>query len=825
MYFNQGNRRKRGALMRTLLLSTVCGSAMGNGAQAQDADEATEEAQVYDSIIVTGTTSRNRTKLESSIAVTVAEADVIDKKAGIGIADTLELVPGLWVEDSGGEVSNNVAPRGLGGGQAFRFVALLEDGLPVHYDGEIVDHLVRSDITTDRFEAIRGGTAGILTVNGPGAAINFITKKGTEDPEGAIRLTYSDYNTVKTEGYYSGPLNDDWTFMVGGFFRSGDSVRDTGFTADHGGQIRANLTRKTGDSELTFRFKAVDDRNAFLLPIPLQNPDSPTGIPGVDANFGTLLSLDNSRTINKTPGGDIETNLRNGFNTSATVFGVEYEKDFGNGLIFRNNGSYTSSTLTVNAMFNGGNSSLQLGSERLAQQDVTDLVSTFAGDGAVRAALAYADTGEVIASPDTINGNGLVTVLIPEWRERSLNQIVNDTRLTWETDRNSFTAGLLFANINLERDTAIDSDILSEVTDNPRRLDIVALDSADNVVGQLTDGGVLTHGSWYTDNSGDVQSYSFYANNEFQATDDLRIDAGLRYEIADYNHVRQLRSGGQALNRGPNNILADDTIGQFGTGNFATTENEIEELAFTAGFNYKFTDNIAMYGRYSDTFQTPTLNFDADAILVGASELEFYEVGLRYLSPLFSGTATVFSTEFRDLPFSATNRDTGEIESINISTEAVGLEWDFVLSPTDYFRVDAGGVFQDTQITGIPGDADENILNGNQVTRTPDIQARITPTVTYGDAEIYLTYHYLDSRFADLGNTLELPSYSTVDLGVIYDISDSLRLQVTGRNITNEVGLTEGNPRSGFSEIITENAFFARPILGRSIIGSLTLSF
>ena len=54
-------------------------------------------------IVVTGTASSNITKLESSVAITIANSAAIDRKAPLGLADSLELVPGFWVEDSGGE--------------------------------------------------------------------------------------------------------------------------------------------------------------------------------------------------------------------------------------------------------------------------------------------------------------------------------------------------------------------------------------------------------------------------------------------------------------------------------------------------------------------------------------------------------------------------------------------------------------------------------------------------------------------------------------------------------------------------------------------------
>ena len=47
------------------------------------------------------------------------------------------------------------------------------------------------------------------------------------------------------------------------------------------------------------------------------------------------------------------------------------------------------------------------------------------------------------------------------------------------------------------------------------------------------------------------------------------------------------------------------------------------------------------------------------------------------------------------------------------------------------------------------------------------------------------------------------------------------------QNITNTIGLTEGNPRGGttaFQEATGSNYFFARPILGRNAVVSLTFA-
>ena len=190
--------------------------------------------------------------------------------------------------------------RGLpGGGQ--QFIQIAEDGLPVFYFPALTDTILKQELMIDRLEAVRGGTTGILTVNGAGALINFLTFKNTEAPEGALRVTTSDFGTKRIDLRYGGDIGNGWFAGVGGFFRDSGSVRDTGFTAEHGGLFRAYLGKKLdGGGEFSVNVKLVNDHNTFLLPIPLKNLQSPTGIPGFNANFGTLLGPDNGIITVKT---------------------------------------------------------------------------------------------------------------------------------------------------------------------------------------------------------------------------------------------------------------------------------------------------------------------------------------------------------------------------------------------------------------------------------------------------------------------------------------------------------------------------------------------
>lgn len=799
---------------------------------------------VLEEVVVTGTTASNRTKLESSVAITTVDSDQLARIAPASLADALHQVPGLWIEDSGGEVSNNVAPRGLSGGAAFSFISLQEDGLPVLYDGELVDVLLRQDVTIDRFEAIRGGTSAILSTNGPASIINFITRRGGDQPEGIMKATIASYNSLRGDFFYGGPVSQNWRVGFGGYYRNGDGVRDIGITADHGGQVRLNLTRDFEDGYLSFGFKRIDDHNTFYLPIPLTNVKDPRGIPGVDPNYGTLDGPDVANVAFRTTRGEAVASLNEGFATKGTTFGVDFKRQLGSNWSVRSNGRLTQYDVAPNSVFNGPNDWLVTAADRVdaEREEIADMLTRFAPQGAVRAGLAYVDTGELITDPSGLNGNGFVTDSVAEVRSRSVEHFIEQLSLSHETDRNSFSAGMLYATQTLNHDFDYGGRIVTELRDRPRRLDIVALDANDDVVGYLTDNGLLRNGYFYESHSGDMRSYSLYVNDEFHLNDRLRLDAGVRHERVSYNvrDEERLVAGdnapGSTLVGGTpipgafnddgtdkDDVIANNYFRRAGTGNFIAAENRYEETAWTAGFNYRLAERIAMYGRYADGFQTPTL-FSADNITdTGVSRLRFSELGARYVSPRFVTSLTLFHTQFDNLSFGETDQATGNFRQVFVETLSTGLEWELTLNLGDLFSIEGVGVLQDATIEGIDSNAVEAQQNGNQVLRTPNIQVRLTPTVHLPFGDVFLTYSHIGKRYADFENQLALPAYDVFDLGAEIPLGEQLLVNLKINNLTNEIGLTEGNPRSGFNQSANDDYYYARPILGRH--GTLAFTY
>jgi hypothetical protein len=74
---------------------------------------------------------------------------------------------------------------------------------------------------------------------------------------------------------------------------------------------------------------------------------------------------------------------------------------------------------------------------------------------------------------------------------------------------------------------------------------------------------------------------------------------------------------------------------------------------------------------------------------------------------------------------------------------------------------------------------------------------------------------------------VKLPSYDVWSASARYDISPICSLFFYADNITNSLGLTEGNPRAGelASADAGANTFIARPILGRAYRAAIMYRF
>ncbi|MCQ8186460.1 TonB-dependent receptor [Parvularcula maris] len=814
-------------------------------AAAQDSDR---EDSDFDEIVVTGS-ARGVSQFESSIAVTTFDEEDIRAEAPLTITDLYASSPGIWAETSGGEAAANVFVRGIPAPGQYRFTKLQIDGMPSFEESGLPftppESFIKLDEMISRAEVIRGGTATIFASNAAGGIVNNITKKGSDVPEGFLGYEWGNFGHHRVDGYYAGPITDDWSFAAGGFYRISDGVRDPGFTGNEGGQFRINLTRRGVDSELNIYAHAVNDRTIFYLPIPLglDSDGDLTSIPGFDANFDTLTSNDVARAGIVVPGGINNPDLTDGIHTEAFSFGGNYEREIG-AWTLRNNARYVDGDVVFNAIFS-------LSSPESAADFLDGALESAqeAFEGTDRLALRFLGDGAGTESTFNLagnNGNGLV-IQSGWWnQETSVQNFMNDLRLSRGFEAagdhtvsfgayGSFASYASFWNFN---------DILQEVAGSPRGLEVFAVDDdgeeGAEVVGAVTQNSFIQYGDFYRNYEADVRVLAIYGTDEWQVTPALRLDAGFRFE--------QLRIDGNAERLASFDLsdenpfvattgietLADDNV-TFGSGIFDPFEETYEEFAWSVGFNYTLTDEIAFYGRANDAFRTPDPNdLAANPAASGAlpvNDIFQAEGGVKIDTPWVRAFATVFYSDFTDQIFSDPVLDeTGSaVEAqVLLASETIGLEAELDIGPFAGFGGTIRATIQDPEIESFEvvgggfGVVGEDFV-GNDIQRIADRIFIFRPTYEFDMPEfngsIYTEITRIGDRFSNNTNTVLLPAYTTLGAGMLLNFGDGLELTVAADNLTNTIGVQEGNPRTdAFLQTGDVSvATFARPILGRNV--------
>ncbi|WNO08673.1 TonB-dependent receptor [Teredinibacter sp. KSP-S5-2] len=800
-------------------------------------------------LIVTGTGNYNTSKLDSAISITSVNRHTLAQESIVGLAGTLQLIPGIWVEDSGGEANNNVSPRGLRGGDGFRSIGVQEDGLPVVYDGVWVDYFYREDLSLEKIEAVRGGTSGIFTVNGPAALINYISRTPEDEFSGDIRIRLATYNYQRLDAFLTGPVNtsllNGWNYSLSTFYRLSDGIRETGFTADKGGQVNLKLMREFDSSAITLSARYLNDITSFYTPIPLTNPNNPTSVASFDANYDTLLSQDLEHLHFLSSDGEYrERSLQEGTRTKFGSVAAFIQTSLNDQVTLSNHYRYSNlyNRLYTTAL-NGGNETIMEAEERLHQSDVLAMLTEYSDLGATRAEYRYASSGERVVNPAKINGNGLVTESHTLYSKYQQQQHINDFRIIFDSSPLHITGGVLYVE-NQYDDLPLDQwegRLLIDVQNNPNRLDIVAVDDAGNKVGSLTDNGFLSYtGFSNSTGKGQSRSISTYLSTEYQLNDRWRIDMGLRYEyltLTSDAETDSLITVANAYDENGNDrdtVLANNQVLE-GSGFFFHRKNSYDDVSATLGMNYRVSDSFSFFSRYADSFEMPRL-MDFGRTISGADyvdtvpenisfgevvDFRFAELGGRYNINGFGLSTILFHTYYSSQQFSLYENTRREVE---MDTEAKGVELEATWRPKPSISFDLIGVWQDAIFSGISSDAPESVFNGNTITRTPKFQLRLAPRVHFNDGSIYFNFHYVGTRYSDIANEFKLPDYHTLDLGMDLHLTGKTTLTLKGNNIFNTVGLTEGNHRSSGAET-ERDVYYARPIYGRYFSATLQVSF
>jgi outer membrane receptor protein involved in Fe transport len=119
--------------------------------------------------------------------------------------------------------------------------------------------------------------------------------------------------------------------------------------------------------------------------------------------------------------------------------------------------------------------------------------------------------------------------------------------------------------------------------------------------------------------------------------------------------------------------------------------------------------------------------------------------------------------------------------------------------------------------------------SGHQLLRVPKLGLRATPAVTLLDGRFraQMDVEHYSKRYADAANISKLPAYTVLNASVRFKLTDRISFWAYGDNLTNAIGLTEGNPRAGelTSGQANDQLFIGRPIFGRNFRFAVDFAF
>lgn len=861
-------RRTQGSLR--LLSSVLCLAALATTALAQTAPAAAnpnppaspkpeEEIIQLNAFVVTGSVNP-RTQLESPVAITMLDRGRIDDLGSRNFAELLKAVPGLYAESTGGEAFNNVSVRGIGTTSGYSYEMLYEDGLPVLATNNLrhglPDAFTRMNTFVDRVEAMRSGTSNIFASQAPLALINLISREGGPTFGGEATLTTSDYGTLRTDLWVSGPLGKNTTFALGGWYRVDDGVRDLGFTANKGGELLGNIkhTFENGRGYIKASFKVHEDRNLFELPMPLTGGAKFRSVPfGPSLKHGTTSASADQRifAVQGTPVGDVSFDLADGIYSQMDYLGTEIQYQLADGIKVENRNRYSDGFRSIDYIFNGVSVPWQNVANAAAGRDPAQFAAGLSG-GNYSFRLTYPGQNNLVAAASPAAaaslGNGLGNRKSKQHSDGLITDFQNDLRLigTFNDDRTTATAGVYYSFLR-EEQHFLHSTLLTDVSPEARRVDITILNAATGApIAPATFNGIFHVGDQFRNSTGEEREVSPYALIEHKAGP-VTLDAGFRYNNTRQVLTREFTANNFTTNGSSNPALKN---GQFGTGNFENRTNRAHPVAYTGGANYAFSDHLAVYGRYSRGVRTLGITEFADDVVAGRAAspsriITGYEAGVKFGSRQLGVVLTGFYERIKGIQDSqVTLRPDGTLGPTVVAIQrqtSKGVELESIWTPLRGLSLGANGTWQDPKWT------DHNLktqtLSTGQVVvfdehglrpeRTPKFFGKLMgsyqfPAMELGTLVLNASYQYTGTRPVDRANgpINPLTSYGETQAGISFVTKNGFSFRVTVNNVFDNRGLSEGDPRAGSNVLDpTVSVFNARPIQPRSATASVGYRF
>jgi outer membrane receptor for ferrienterochelin and colicin len=433
-------------------------------------------------------------------------------------------------------------------------------------------------------------------------------------------------------------------------------------------------------------------------------------------------------------------------------------------------------------------------------------------------AITYTSGGAAVAPNQQVVQAGLWAV------EKKLRSFTDEFRVSKDIGyNNTLTVGAYVANYSSHDVWYLGNSHLMTATPNAKLIN-VKLNNGVVVSNNGTDGNVFYApiASYNGDNT------AGFIADEWRINDRIKVDAGMRHERQRISgSISNLTSADTDNN--PLTVYNNGTSQP--TGSYTGLSRSDSANSFTVGGLYKLTRDSSVFVRanqghtfvyFDDLRNAGSQDVVNDRNRVPNPKVTQYEVGFKTATPLYSAYVNAFFTDFTGISFQQITT-TDVLYSVS-GSKGKGVEFELAVRPLAGLQLQLSGDWQDSEYKDNPA------INGNAVQRQPKLQYRFSPSyripvgayLPFDAVKLYGTWSHIGSRWADQQNTQYLPAYNTLDLGVLAELSDKLEFRVSGTNVNNALGLTEGNSRLVGA---SSGPINARPIFGRTWEASVNYRF
>ena len=842
------------------------------------------------SVIVTGTYQAD-TKLNAPVSITTLSTKDISIRNARGTADLLKAIPGVYVDASAGETYTRVYTRGVASSAeddlGWYYVSLQEDGLPVtlvQYAYYSPDLFHRADLTTQRVEAIRGGSAAITGINAPGGIFNFISKKGNSNRINQLETTVGlqgDNNLLgRLDGNFSGLLGKkNWAYNIGGFYRYDQGPRNTDYPWAKGGQLKANISKTYPEGQLNFYVKYLNDQTNRYIGLAATNWNDPQ--PAFGQNFNTTALLlpsvsgdlpDPRNRFDETSPQTRSYNPDNGIRTKDFAAGFYLTNQLKSGWIMENRFKVS----TKSANWQNTISSVRLGLDNFITYFLANDFDSF-GNVVFR----NPATGEERARVSNLGSLNIFNGEPPSFEYLTEGQLPNDAVLGTALWHKLDKVTDLMYKVNIKRDwnqhrlnlslfaghSAVNtftqgSFAYATYENEPEMLRVTLENPGASVIQLSDDQGLANYGGLFYNNAlADIAQVQLSASDTWQVSPALRFDFGASFEYVNHTGVKDRAASGTSIQGGQDGDL------NTAYDNFTRVPELLKDsfdfaytyLNLSLGINYKFDAQRAIFGRFTRSNKAPELNYyfnNFENIPIDQKgriqEITQAELGFKQQNKTISIFATAFWSQLDNISFSEFVFDQSGMagifftpEQIN-KTTTIGLELETVWQPlpslnfrflttlqnataTKFTVYDTAGSFETD---------DDRILDysGNELPHQAKLTLEFIPTYQVKNYQFFAAWRYLGERQANVANAYQLPGFSMFRAGVSGRLSKHVSASLICNNLFNSTGLMYSfglnefgsSSNSATPEFVAENpeaSFIVMPVLPRTVVLKIGYQF